>query len=70
MASRLLAAEELVAVLPLQHLAGIRRLALEQLEDQPLVDFQAGSGARRQTDEAFAAAGCVIGCSSRWAVSA
>lgn len=57
-ASRLLAAEELVAVLPLQHpLAGIGRLALEQLEDQPLVDFQAGSGARRQTDEAFAAAG-------------
>lgn len=57
-ALHLLAVEELVAVLPPHHpLVGTGRLALEQLEDQPLVDFQAGSGARRQTDEAFAAAG-------------
>lgn len=52
----LLAKEELVAVLPPQHpLARIERLALDQLQDQPLVDFPAGTGARRQTDEAFAA---------------
>lgn len=55
---RLLAKEELVAVLPREHPLVIhRRLSLAQLEDQPLVDFQAGTGARRQTDEAFAAAG-------------
>lgn len=55
---RLLAKEELVAVLPLAHpLVSHGRLSLAQLEDQPLVDFQAGTGARRQTDEAFAAAG-------------
>ena len=54
----LLAKEELVAVLPAAHpLASHGRLTLAQLEDQPLVDFQAGTGARRQTDEAFAAAG-------------
>lgn len=54
----LLAEEELVAVVPPGHaLARVERLALERLEDQPLVDFQAGSGARRQTDEAFAAVG-------------
>lgn len=55
---RLLAKEELVAVLPPEHPLVIhKRLSLAQLEDQPLVDFQAGTGARRQTDEAFAAAG-------------
>lgn len=55
---RLLAREELVAVLPLEHRLVIHRcLSLAQLEDQPLVDFQAGTGARRQTDEAFTAAG-------------
>lgn len=55
---RLLAKEELVAVLPPDHpLAADERLSLAQLEDQPLADFQAGTGARRQTDEAFAAAG-------------
>ena len=55
---RLLAKEELVAVLPREHPLVIhRRLSLAQLEDQPLVDFQAGTGARRQTDEAFATAG-------------
>ena len=55
---RLLAREELVAVLPREHPLVIhRQLSLAQLEDQPLVDFQAGTGARRQTDEAFASAG-------------
>lgn len=55
---RLLAQEELVAVLPTAHpLASHGQLTLAQLEDQPLVDFQAGTGARRQTDEAFAVAG-------------
>ncbi len=56
-AQRALVEEELVAVLPPQHpLAGSAQLRLAQLADQPLVDFAAGSGARRQTDEAFAAA--------------
>ncbi|MEE1922920.1 LysR family transcriptional regulator [Pseudomonas sp. 148P] len=55
---RLLAKEELMAVLPPEHSLVIhKRLALADLEEQPLVDFQAGTGARRQTDEAFAAAG-------------
>lgn len=53
----LLAEEELVAVLPLAHpLAAQARLSLSDLHDLPLVDFPAGSSARRQTDEAFAAA--------------
>ncbi|MFK0087751.1 LysR family transcriptional regulator [Pseudomonas sp. NPDC090755] len=55
---RLLAEEELVAVLPVGHpLAAVEGLSLAHLQDQPLVDFPAGTGARRQTDEAFAAAG-------------
>ncbi len=55
---RLLAKEELMAVLPPEHPLVIhKRLSLADLEEQPLVDFQAGTGARRQTDEAFAAAG-------------
>lgn len=55
---RLLAKEELMAVLPPAHPLVIhKRLSLADLEEQPLVDFQAGTGARRQTDEAFAAAG-------------
>ncbi|MDE1164166.1 MAG: LysR family transcriptional regulator [Pseudomonas sp.] len=55
-AHRLLAEEELVAVLPPDHpLASLARVPLAELEHQPLVDFAAGSGARRQTDEAFAA---------------
>jgi len=55
---RLLAKEELMVVLPPEHPLVIhKRLSLADLEDQPLVDFQAGTGARRQTDEAFAAAG-------------
>ena len=55
---RLLAEEELVAVLPVDHpLVLVEGLSLAHLENQPLVDFPAGTGARRQTDEAFAAAG-------------
>jgi len=57
-ASRLLLSEELVAVLPADHeLAGRARLSLHELVELPLVDLPAGSGARRQTDEAFAALG-------------
>jgi len=56
--SRLLLSEELVAVLPAEHaLAGRERLSLHDLVDLPLVDLPAGSGARRQTDETFAALG-------------
>ncbi|MDF9755770.1 LysR family transcriptional regulator [Pseudomonas hunanensis] len=55
---RLLAREELVAVLPPGHrLAGRAQLALAELADEVLVDFPEGTGARRQTDEAFQAAG-------------
>ncbi|MEN5368207.1 LysR family transcriptional regulator [Stenotrophomonas sp. TWI273] len=55
---RLLAEEAMVAVLPPAHpLATRRRLSLATLAELPLVDFPQGSGARRQTDEAFAAAG-------------
>lgn len=55
---RLLVEEELVAVLPPGHpLADRARLRLEELQDLPLVDFPAGSSARQQTDEAFAALG-------------
>ncbi|WP_248796772.1 LysR family transcriptional regulator [Pseudomonas sp. MWU13-2105] len=58
LAQRLLAEEELVAVLPPGHpLSRFERLPLAELENQPLVDFQAGTAGRRQTDEAFAAAG-------------
>lgn len=55
---RLLAREELVAVLPLAHrLAGRAQLALADLAGEVLVDFPEGTGARRQTDEAFQAVG-------------
>lgn len=55
---RLLAREELVAVLPPSHaLAGSTQLALGDLAGEVLVDFPEGTGARRQTDEAFQAAG-------------
>lgn len=57
-AHRLLAREELVAVVHPEHaLAGQSRLSLASLEDEVLVDFPVGTGARRQTDEAFQAAG-------------
>ncbi|MFG0841795.1 LysR family transcriptional regulator [Pseudomonas sp. FYR_5] len=55
---RLLAREELAAVLPLGHrLAGRAQLALADLAGEVLVDFPEGTGARRQTDEAFQAVG-------------
>lgn len=57
-AYRVLAEEELVSILPEGHpLSGRERLRLDELADLPLVDFQAGSSARRQTSEAFAALG-------------
>lgn len=55
---QLIEEEVLVAVLPAGHrLAARRQLPLAALQDEALVDFPAGSGARRQTDDAFAAAG-------------
>ncbi|TLP61103.1 MULTISPECIES: LysR family transcriptional regulator [Pseudomonas] len=57
---RLLAREELVAVLAPEHpLQGRGQLALAALADEVLVDFPEGTGARRQTDEAFQAVGVV-----------
>ena len=53
-----LADEELVALIPAGHaLAQEQRISLLQLAGLPLVDFYANSGARRQTELAFAAAG-------------
>ncbi len=53
---RLLAEEELVVVVPLNHpLAKSTLVSLIDLVDEPLVDFPAGTSARRQTDEAFTA---------------
>lgn len=50
--------ERLVAVLPPAHpLAERTRVTLAQLAALPLVDYPRDSSARRQTDEAFAAAG-------------
>ena len=48
----------LVAVLPSEHqLAKRRRLHLEDLADEPFVDFPAGSSGREQSDLAFQEAG-------------
>ncbi|ELC7321047.1 LysR family transcriptional regulator [Stenotrophomonas maltophilia] len=55
---QMLQEEDLVAVLaPSHRLAGRKRLPLTELQDEALVDFPRGTGARRQTDDAFAAAG-------------
>lgn len=55
---QMLQEEDLVAVLaPSHRLARRRRLPLTELQDEALVDFPRGTGARRQTDDAFAAAG-------------
>ncbi|MNU54847.1 HTH-type transcriptional regulator GltC [compost metagenome] len=55
---QMLQEEDLVAVLAPQHrLATRQRLPLAALQDEALVDFPRGTGARRQTDDAFAAAG-------------
>ncbi|GAA5784569.1 LysR family transcriptional regulator [Chitiniphilus shinanonensis] len=56
--SRLLEEEALVAVVWQGHpLARLGEVCLAQLAAEPLVDYYTGSGARRQTDEAFRAAG-------------
>ena len=56
--TRELSREHLVAVLPVDHrLAGRRRLRLEDLADEPFVDFPAGSSGREQSDLAFDRAG-------------
>ncbi|VEI18236.1 HTH-type transcriptional regulator gltC [Actinomyces viscosus] len=53
-----LARERLVAILPADHqLAGRRRLHLDDLADEPFVDFPAGSSGREQSDLAFRRAG-------------
>ncbi|WP_137939852.1 LysR substrate-binding domain-containing protein [Chitinivorax sp. B] len=50
--------EQLVAVMsPAHPLAAQTLLGLVELALHPMVDYQAGSSARRQTDEAFAAVG-------------
>ncbi|WP_338713157.1 LysR family transcriptional regulator [Stenotrophomonas geniculata] len=55
---QMLQEEDLVAVLaPSHRLARRKRLPLTELRDEALVDFPRGTGARRQTDDAFAAAG-------------
>lgn len=55
---RLILSEDLVAILPAGHaLAKRDGLRLKELVDLPMVDLPAGSGARRQTDEAFTALG-------------
>lgn len=55
---QMLQEEDLVAVLaPSHRLARRKRLPLTELQDETLVDFPRGTGARRQTDDAFAAAG-------------
>nr|WP_313287886.1 LysR family transcriptional regulator [Stenotrophomonas pavanii] len=55
---QMLQEEDLVAVLaPSHRLAGQPCLPLTALQDEALVDFPRGTGARRQTDDAFAAAG-------------
>ena len=56
--TRELTRERLVAVLPSEHqLAKRRRLHLEDLADEPFVDFPAGSSGREQSDLAFQEAG-------------
>lgn len=57
-ASRVLARERLVAVVPADHpLAARRRIRLHDLVDERFVDFPAGSPGRTQSDLAFRAAG-------------
>jgi len=55
--ARLLSEEPLVALLHPDHpLAARKRLTLAELARQTLVDYQAGTGPRQQTDAAFQAA--------------
>ncbi|MFE2375820.1 LysR family transcriptional regulator [Streptomyces sp. NPDC059398] len=58
LAVRVLAYEELVAIVPHGHrLAGAPRTTAAGLADGPMVDMPPGSGIRRHNDTAFAAAG-------------
>ncbi|SUI49048.1 Cys regulon transcriptional activator [Serratia marcescens] len=58
MSHRQLTDEPLVALVAPQHpLANRERVNLQALAEVPLVDFYSGTGARRQTDRAFLAAG-------------
>ncbi|MFI8416693.1 LysR family transcriptional regulator [Serratia sp. NPDC078593] len=55
---RQLSDEPLVALVSAQHsLAACQNVTLQALAQVPLVDFYSGTGARRQTDRAFQAAG-------------
>jgi DNA-binding transcriptional LysR family regulator len=55
--AEVLATEPHVAVVPVTHaLRGRRRVRLQDLASSPFVDFPAGTGGRRQTDEAFGTA--------------
>lgn len=55
---QLLGTEELVAIMAPSHpLASKAAISLASLSQQPLVDYPAGSSARRQTDQAFEKAG-------------
>ncbi|WP_113903661.1 MULTISPECIES: LysR family transcriptional regulator [Brevibacterium] len=57
-ATRVLARERLVAVLPAEHrLASRRRLRLADLADETFIDFPTGGAGRAQSDLAFTAAG-------------
>lgn len=57
-ASRVLARERLVAILPAEHpLAHRKRIRLAELADETFVDFPAGSTGRAQSDLAFEQAG-------------
>ncbi|MFE6287963.1 LysR family transcriptional regulator [Streptomyces sp. NPDC057877] len=52
--------DEHVLVVPVGHaLAGARRVGLPEIADETFVDFVAGTPARAQSDQAFAAAGLV-----------
>lgn len=50
--------EQLMAVVPVDHRwAGRRRVSLLELAAEPAVDFPTGTGARKQSDDAFQLAG-------------
>ncbi|QCQ90764.1 LysR family transcriptional regulator [Rhodococcus sp. SGAir0479] len=56
--ARVLGTEQLVAVVAADHRWADRtRLTLRDLAEEPTVDFPEGTGARRQSDDAFAMAG-------------
>lgn len=56
--ARVLGTEQLVAVVPHGHRwSGRTSLTLRELAEEPTVDFPEGTGARRQSDDAFTMAG-------------